>query len=539
MKKTISILFSILALHTGVAQTPNWIWAKSGHGPGHDYPLSISTDANGNSHVTGYFQPPMCIFGTDTLYATASANSNFFVAKYDSAGNCLWARAASGNANSYGTGIKEDANGNCVAVGYYFSSVPVTFGSITLSAPSGTIVEAFIVKYDPSGNVVWAQNAGATSWNGTDNFGVGTDAAGNIYMTGTFDNFIYEKKYDPSGGFAWQKVFGGTLVNTHSWSISTDAAGNSYVAGYFGGSVLIFDGLMISNPGAGLVIFIVKTDSAGNVAWAKSDGTYPSLYKPFISTDGMGNCYVTGYFNGTSAMFGSTVLTNAGVNDIFVVKYDASGNIAWAKRAGGTNFDNGYGIRADANGNSYVTGMFRGLAYFDSFFLFNSGDPEIFVAKYDNAGNVLWAKQAGGADVDAGNGIGIDALGNSYVTGNFFSPYIYFDSMWLMNSNTSFNPSEVFVAKLGNTGPTGMAENNPGEQVNIFPNPFTSETTLSFSTELKDAAIIISDVLGKEIRTVRFTGRRFTIYKNELDPGIYFVSVRTGKEFFTGKIVIQ
>ena len=100
---------------------------------------------------------------------------------------------------------------------------------------------------------------------------------------------------------------------------------------------------------------------------------------------------VTGFFDG-SATFGAgetntTTLSSAGIFDIFVAKYDASGDLVWAKRAGGTDFDEGLGIAVDVSGNSYVTGFFAGSATFgagetNATTLTSAGSDEIFVAKY-------------------------------------------------------------------------------------------------------------------------------------------------------------
>ena len=135
---------------------------------------------------------------------------------------------------------------------------------------------------------------------------------------------------------------------------------------------------------------------------AKSaEGTYYD-YGRSIAVDANGNSYVTGYFYSSTITFGLTTLTNSGVySDIFVVKYDSSGNVVWAKNTGGTNEDKGYGIAVDAIGNSYVTGWFSSSTItFGSTTLTNSGSDDIFVVKYDSSGNVMRAKSAGGTSND-------------------------------------------------------------------------------------------------------------------------------------------
>ncbi|MEO8134495.1 MAG: hypothetical protein ABI831_11005 [Betaproteobacteria bacterium] len=92
----------------------------------------------------------------------------------------------------------------------------------------------------------------------------------------------------------------------------------------------------------------------------------------------------------------------------------------WAFGTGGTGTDEAFGIAADAAGNSYVTGDFTGTVNFGSGEVRTSmGDADIFVAKYDSAGNLLWLQQAGGIENSGGQAIAVDAAGNTYVTGNF------------------------------------------------------------------------------------------------------------------------
>ena len=89
-----------------------------------------------------------------------------------------------------------------------------------------------------------------------------------------------------------------------------------------------------------------------------------------VAVDALGNAYVTGNFDSPTINFGSYTLTNTGIRNIYLVKYDASGNVLFAKSAMGTEWDEGYSVAVDACGNAYMTGYFDSpTIIFDSFTL--------------------------------------------------------------------------------------------------------------------------------------------------------------------------
>ncbi|MGH8564958.1 MAG: SBBP repeat-containing protein, partial [Gammaproteobacteria bacterium] len=149
----------------------------------------------------------------------------------------------------------------------------------------------------------------------------------------------------------------------------------------------------------------VSSGWAQELVWARQAGGTSSDEARGIGVDGSGNSYVTGRFRDT-ATFGpgetnETMLTSAGGNDVFVAKYDSLGDLVWAKRAGGTSDDDGRGIAVDGSGNSYVTGFFPDTATFgpgetNETMLTSAGGNDVFVAKYDSLGDLVWAKRAGG-----------------------------------------------------------------------------------------------------------------------------------------------
>ena len=208
-------------------------------------------------------------------------------------------------------------------------------------------------------------------------------------------------------------------------------------------------------------IFVAKYDASGVLQWAKKAGGTSDEYGERIATDGSGNSLVTGFFHETTT-FGAgedneIVLTSAGSYDIFVAKYNASGVLQWAKKAGGTSSDYGRGIATDGSGNSLVTGSFYGTATFDAgedneIVLTSIGMKEIFVAKYDASGALVWAKKAGGISTDRGYGIATDGSGNSLVTGSFIGTATFDAGEPNETDLISAGNTDIFVAKYSPDG---------------------------------------------------------------------------------------
>lgn len=330
------------------------------------------------------------------------------------------------------------------------------------------------------GDLAWARSFGQS----LDDVGydVFVDAAGNVYATGYFqgtvdfdpapgstanltsagNNDIFLTKLDPSGNLVWARSFGG-FFDDIGWGVFVDRTGNVYTTGYFQGANIDFD----PGPGTALLsstgsadIFISKLDSDGNFigAWAMGGTSFDYGFGIFV--DDSGNIYTIGYFRNTVDFdpgAGTTTLTSAGVQDIFISKLTGAGVFAWARRIGGTGDDEGLGISLYAGGHLYLTGWFQGTVDFDpgpgTTSLTSAGSFDIFVSKLDSDGNFVWARGMGGISDDRGQAVAVDGAGNVYTTG-WFSGSADFDpgpgTFPLVSSGGIV--SDIFVSKLDGSG---------------------------------------------------------------------------------------
>lgn len=471
-------LFLCIGLFTkATAQDFQWVKSMEGWGGG-DAGAAVAVDAAGNLYVTGYFNGTVDFDpGPGTAIFSSGGNSGMFIAKYDPSGNYVWANGINVGGNgsnlSQGAGVAMDTAGNVYVTGYFSGAVDFDPGSGADILTAAGYADIFLTKYDNSGNYVWAKGMGGTASN--QGRAVALDGAGNAYITGYFSgtvdfdpgsgmatlttaggNDIFLAKYDPSGSYVWAKSMGGTIADIGS-GIAVDATtGNVYVTGYYT-TAANFDTAALTSAG-GRDIFLAKYDNSGNYIWAKSMGGNTSDLGSGVAVDGTGNVYITGGYTATAdfdpgpdtAAFTTAGTTGAG--DVFLAKYDPSGNYIWAKSMGSILADQGSNVAVDKIGNVYLTGIFQGTADFDP----GSGIDTItavraydaFLAKYDSSGNYVWAKNLGGSGADYGLGVTTDGAGNVYGSGYFYGTANY-DPGSGTPTLTSRGDVDIFILKLG------------------------------------------------------------------------------------------
>ncbi|MDP1727441.1 MAG: SBBP repeat-containing protein [Bacteroidota bacterium] len=273
-----------------------------------------------------------------------------------------------------------------------------------------------ITSDKPYGYVMVAGNTYSTS-------GISTSGAFQTIKSGSEDAFIV--KFDPYGVIVWGTYFGGSSPD-RGYSIATDSYGNVIAAGYTGSATGIastgaYQTTIGSNPDG----FIVKFNSSGFRLWSTYVGGNGGDYLYGLTSNTSGDIFITGYTGSTSGISTSgafqTTLTGTG-SDAFIVKFNASGARLWGTYYGGNLGDYANGIAIDVLGNVYITGYTfstSGIVTSGAYkTIYGGGTNDAFVAKFNSTGTSrLWGTYFGGSGDDIAYGIARGVLGNVFIVG--------------------------------------------------------------------------------------------------------------------------
>ena len=402
----------------------------------------------------------------DGLGVGYSANSTLKMGSADvtlyaywlAGGTAFWAQTASVASNySYFKTITVDGSGNIYAAGYQYGSGPVTYGTgVSASGAFATGNNAVIVKYDSSGNALWAKSVTVAS-NASMFLGLKTDASGNIYALGyqtgtspvTYSGTATASggysssanavivKYDSTGKALWAQSASVAPSFSTFYQAVVDSSGYVYVAGYQGTTGAFTystaGSAMASGNFAGTNAVLVKFDSSGNGVWAKTAVTAPNLSVfSRIAIDPSGYIYVSGYQNGNSAFIypgpaaATATAPSSSTNNGVIVKFNSSGDALWAKTFTAETAPEAsyfYGIAFDSAGFGYTAGMLNGTGTFT----FSGGasatgassGSNCFVMKFDpSSGDAQWLRTPSVAPNDSDfSGLAVDSSGNLYAIG--------------------------------------------------------------------------------------------------------------------------
>ncbi len=464
-----------------VGNDGNLIWAIRAGGTSWDESLGITTLSDDSTVMTGRFSV-VATFGKGEPNETvlvSDGDYDIFVARYTPDGTLAWAKNAGGTGYyDFGFDITSLSDDSIVATGIFEGAA--TFGkgeaNETVLVSDGKS-DIFVARYNPDGTLAWVKHSGGMHWDegwgittlsddstvvtgwflGTATFGEG-EANETVLVSFGYDD-IFVARYNPDGTLAWAKHAGGTDYD-EGRGITTLSDDSTVVTGWFRDSATFGEGeanetVLVSAESYD--IFVARYNPDGTLFWAKRAGGTDWDYGYRITTLSDDSTVLTGLFD-DSVTFGEgeaneTVLVSEGYNDIFVARYNPDGTLAWAKRSGGTDNDIGRGITTLSDDSTVVTGWFEGTATFgegepNEIVLVSCEKEDIFVARYNPDGTLVWAKHAGGIAFEIGEGITTLSDDSTVVTGCFEYSAVFGEGEPNEIVLVSSSAADIFVARF-------------------------------------------------------------------------------------------
>ena len=416
-------LVSLVSCGGGSLPTPQeflgWLWAKTYGGPGIDVAFSIQQTGDGGYIVAG---------GTNSF---GSVGFDFWVLKLNPDGTVAWQKTYGGSGIDVAHSIQQTSDG-----GYIVAGSTNSFGA------GG--YDIWVLKLNSDGTVAWQKTYGGASSDGASSIRQTSDGgyivAGGTNSFGAGEGDIWVLKLNSDGTVAWQKTYGGAGDDL-AFSIQQTSDGGYIVAG------------RTYSFGAGERDFwVLKLNSDGTVAWQKTYGGGVIDEATSIQQTSDGGYIVAGY----TSSFG------AGGDDIWVLKLDGDGNVAWQKTYGGGSDDEAHSIQQTNDGGYVVAGRTSS---------FGAGGDDIWVLKLDGDGNVAWQKTYGGASDDEANSIQQTSDGGYVVAGSTKSFGAGDADYWVLklksNGNIVFNSTSGASTTDTSVTPSDSSVSPPNSAASI------------------------------------------------------------------------
>lgn len=395
----------------------------------------MTIDNDGNLYIAGTFKETVTFFNDTIIYGQPDFDG--FVVKY-APPDFLWIFEIEGGGDDECEAITTDMNKSFCLTGYF--QMNGIFGTDTLISSGGS--DIFVAKYSLDGEIEWVRQAGGQGYDKGANitldineniliagFFTGEAAFGDTTITSDGYRDIFIAMYDKSGNFQWVTQISTTNTNM-SWlpkEITVSPFGDIYFVGSFKDTVDFNDTILISAGNAD--IFIAKYNPSGQLLWAMQEGGTDGEYINDIVTDESGNFYIAGHFFSQQANFSGQFISSAGDCDIYFAKYNENGQIQWIKSAGGLGWDKGLDILYRDN-YIILTGDYEDEANFGDTILVTQGlgsNGDLFIARYDTDGNMDWIQTAG-----HGNYLPSFTAGNNMASLNsqaiYVAGYFFYDS---------------------------------------------------------------------------------------------------------------
>lgn len=424
--KTVSafILFILSSCHTAQAQVLDYVHDHKNMDSSQMFFHHISHDDSGNTFRTGNLIGKADFdFGQGVHEVKAKGNIDNFIAKYNASGELIWIKTVVVSRFTNFNFSKVDAWGDLIVAGYFFDSMQFETGNQSSKVVSEGYEDVFVMKLDAmDGSFKWIKRIGNYALNYT--YGFDVNKNGDIIVAGRYsydmdvdpgtgekilkaniknNSFIVELSKD--GEFKWERHLGGE-GHSHIYNIRYDVNGDILACGSFVGAMALFSDDPTDTIATNGVTkaFLVKLNSEGKLIWSKLiDGvSYSEFYS--LDVNVKGQIIVAGTFQGKIWLAENDTMRSNGNYDIFIIKYDSSGNIIWHKDFGGIAMDYAYAVRFDDMENVYVVGLYGSQLDIDPGDKFKglpfNGLQDGLLLKLDYIGNYRGSSTFNGSDYD-------------------------------------------------------------------------------------------------------------------------------------------
>ena len=413
-----------------------------------DMIYSITETNDGGFLVGGYFFSSSLDLGNGVNIINVDSRGTTgdgMVIKYSSNGEAEWAKRIGGIATDYVTGATETSDGGNIVVVLTFSKSIDLENGIIFSRGSTASCDGIVIKYNSENEIEWAKMLEGTSGDTriisveetseddyimAGNFGGSMNLGNGVTLTsnGSSDGFII--KYNVSGEAEWAKIIGGEKYDS-IFALKVTQNGGYIIGGYFqSSSVNLESRVNLTNKGSsdGMVIKFDKVEIPNPIViQAEGIGGASTDYINVVVATNDGGYIAGGRFNSSSLNLGNGVrLTNKGSADGVIIKYNSNREVEWARRIGGTDYDNINVVAVTSDGGYIVGGYFKSsnIDLGNGVSLISRGSSDGMIIKYNSNGEVEWAKGIGGTDNEKINSVAVTSEGDYIVAGDFISESI-------------------------------------------------------------------------------------------------------------------
>lgn len=551
MKHIQLLVLFIIFTSAARGQAPNWTNFKLFAGQSFDYASSIKVDSKDNYYITANSQNPLSIFlisdlppvSCNFIQPVRNTIYNGILLRYDSALNLnlsitiengdIGETVIDSSENIYVSGVFQYGASRDAFIKKYSASGILLWTKLVQSSTSGGNDDDVITSFDiyEDGSMIMC------------GFSYGNNVSIFEQVVAGPDNFI--TKFNSNGGVVWTKNFTSDL-GSGADKVKFDKAGDVLVAG----------NERAGNLNDNVAIIAKLNNSTGDIIWKKQFPS-SDIYTPSANAIGVfNNSYMFSGVFGGQIKIGDSTLGSSGGFDIFLLQSDTAGNIKWVKKAGSTGRDAISNLLTNESGVTFLTGQFSDGFQFNGTSYSSKGNTDVLIGAIDSMGNTLWML-TGGSSIsghnddllynESGGGIAIDSKKQIQVVGTVIGPGNFGSLKYDAPEDIKQNGFWLTLGSKASDYTINYSCNTTSGSdtiftINVNPNPFVHNLIISNSKNLSiDYNVGLYNSKGQQLDKKYFSNSSSIMVKewNNLPSGIYFLRISTTNLSKTFKLLKQ